>query len=250
MRLSGHIPRGMSIRTAVALGFDEIQHAAFLISTFWPESLFVPRMRAYSNFANELAPTFDVSAPQVSELIAFLREKGTVVDGTFNLYQDRSGPLADGTDPVFGPTIAWLPASMQRGYAYRPPGDWQAIARSRASAATYNRYLKRLYDAGVTLVPGTDNVEGLSFHGELEAYERAGIPATAVLQIATIVPARVMQETASYGSIAAGKVADIAIVAGKPHERVSDLRKVERVLRAGRPYEARKLWEAAGLAPR
>ena len=250
MRLSGHIPRGMSIRTAVALGFDEVNHAAFLLSTFWPESLFVPRMRAYSNFANELAPTFDVSSPQVSELIAFLREKGTVVDGTFNLYQDRSGPLADGTDPVFGPTIAWFPPSMQRGLAYRPPGDWQAIARSRASAATYNRYLKRLYDAGVTLVPGTDNIEGLSFHGELEAYERAGIPATAVLQIATIVPARVMQETASHGSIAAGKVADIAIVAGKPHERVSDLRKMERVLRGGRPYESRKLWEAVGLAPR
>jgi hypothetical protein len=38
----------------------------------------------------------------------------------------------------------------------------------------YMRLLKRLYDAGVTIVPGTDNVPGLAYHGELELYERAG----------------------------------------------------------------------------
>jgi len=35
MRLSGHIPRGLSTPAAVRLGFDEINHAAFLFSTFY-----------------------------------------------------------------------------------------------------------------------------------------------------------------------------------------------------------------------
>ena len=38
MRLSGHIPRGLSVPAAIALGFDEIQHAAFLFSTFYEDS--------------------------------------------------------------------------------------------------------------------------------------------------------------------------------------------------------------------
>lgn len=250
MRVSGHIVRGLTIEAAVTLGYDEFQHAAFLFSTFYQDSLYLPRMRAYSNLAAVLAPTFDVDAPRVTSLIGFLRGRGTVVDGTFNIWQDRSTLLPDGTDAVFGPTLGWMGPISQRAFTPRGGLSPQDAARAAAAAANYRKYLKRLYDAGVTLVAGTDNAEGLSFHGELEIYERAGIPAPAVLQIATIVPARVMGDTANYGTIAVGKVADLAIVAGKPHERVTDLRKTERVVRAGRVYRTRDLYQATGMTPR
>ncbi|MBI3791328.1 MAG: amidohydrolase family protein [Gemmatimonadetes bacterium] len=250
MRLSGHIARGLTIQDAVTLGYDEFQHAAFLFSTFYQDSLYVPRMRAYSNLAAVLAPTFDVDGQRVTDLIGFLRAKGTVVDGTFNIWQDRSQPLPDGTDAVFGPTLAWMGPITQRALTPRGTLPPQDAARAAAASANYRKYLKRLYDAGITLVAGTDNAEGLSFHGELEIYERAGIPAPAVLQIATIIPARVMGDTAQYGSIAVGKVADLAIVAGKPYEHVTDLRKTERVVRAGRVYRTRDLYLATGLTPR
>jgi hypothetical protein len=249
MRLSGHIPRGLTVQSAVRLGFDELQHAAFLFSTFYQDSLYVPRMRAYSEVANAVAPTFDVNSPQVTELISFLRERGTVVDGTFNVWQDRSRPLADGTDAVLGPTLAWMPPLMKRAYGGGAPGSPESSARAEAASANYRRMLKRLYDAGVTLVPGTDNVPGLSLHGELEVYERAGIPAAAVLQIATIVPARVMKDDKDYGSISPGKIADLAIVNGKPAERITDLRRTERVVRAGRLFESKALYQTAGLNP-
>jgi imidazolonepropionase-like amidohydrolase len=79
---------------------------------------------------------------------------------------------------------------------------------------------------------------------ELELYERAGIPAPKVLQIATIVSARVMKEDAEFGSIAPGKIADLAIVAGHPAQQIADLRKIETVMRAGRVYESRALRQA------
>ena len=250
MRLSGHIPRGLTVQSAVRLGYDEFQHAAYLFSTFFQDSLYVPRMRAYSEIATTVAPTFDVNAPQVTELISFLRERGTVVDGTFNVWQARSKPLADGTDVVFGPTIAWLPPLMRRGFREGPPDTPMAAARAEAASTNYRHMLKRLYDAGVTLVPGTDNVPGLSLHGELEVYERSGIPAAAVLQIATIVPARVMKDDKDYGSISPGKIADLAIVNGNPAERITNLRRTERVVRAGRLYESKVLYETAGLNPK
>lgn len=250
MRLSGHIPRGLTVEDAVKLGFDEFQHAAFLFSTFFQDSLYVPEMRAYSSVATNVAPTFDVNAPRVTELISFLRQHGTVVDGTFNVWQDRSHPLPDGTDAVFGPTLAWMPPLMKRGNDGGKPDTPEAAARAEAGSANYRRMLKRLYDAGVTLIPGTDNTPGLSLQGELEIYERAGIPAPAVLQIATIVPARVMKDDKEYGSITVGKIADLAIVNGRPAERITDLRKTERVVRAGRVYESKALYETVGLSPK
>ena len=104
------------------------------------------------------------------------------------------------------------------------------------------RIVKRLYDAGVTIVPGTDNAFGLPLQGELEIYERAGIPASAVLQIATIVPARVMKQDKDYGSITVGKVADLVIIAGKPTERIGDVRRTVAVVRGGRLYKTKDLF--------
>jgi len=48
------------VPAAVLLGYDEIQHAAFLFSTFYQDSLYVPTMRAYSAVATAVAPHIDV----------------------------------------------------------------------------------------------------------------------------------------------------------------------------------------------
>ena len=250
MRLSGHIPRGLTVPAAVQLGFDEVQHVAFLFSTFFQDSLYLPRMRAYSQVSAAVAPTFNVDAPEVTALLSFLREKGTVVDGTFNLWQNRAFTLPDGNDPVFGPTLGWMPPLLQRAMRISPSATPQAAGRDRAADANYRRMLKRLFDAGVTLVPGTDNMAGLALLGELEIYERAGIPAANVLQIATIVPARVMKEDKDYGSVAVGKVADLVIVNGRPAERVTDLRKTETVVRGGKVFNAAELLREAGFSPK
>ena len=105
--------------------------------------------------------------------------------------------------------------------------------------------MRRLHDAGITMVPGTD-AGASAYVTELEVYERAGIPAPRVLQMATLVPARVMGDDREYGSVAAGKVADLVLVDGRPAERVGDLRKVTQVMRAGRLYDAAALRAAVG----
>jgi len=207
LRLSGHIPRGLSVKAAVSLGYDEINHAAFLFSTFFQDSLYWPTMRAYSAVASAVSPTFDVDGPEMTDLIGFLRQHQTVIDGTFNI---------------------WMGAGTLNG-------------QGNPASAAYGRLLKRLFDAGVPLVAGTDNNSGATYILELELYEFAGIPAPAVLQIATINSARVMHDEKDYGSISVGKVADLIVVNGKPAERISDLRNLDRVVRAGRVYDPREL---------
>ena len=249
LRLSGHVPRGLTVPAAVSLGYDEINHIAFLVSTFYQDSLYLPKMRAYSQVAARVIPTFDADAPRMTELIDFLRAHHTVIDPTLGAFHSGT-PLADGSDPVMGHTVAWLPPVVQRGFLRGTANAPEDVARARAGDATYARIVKRLYDAGVTIVPGTDNASGLPLQGELEIYERAGIPAPAVLQIATIVAARVMKQDKDYGSIAVGKVADLVVIDGKPAERISDVRRTVQVVRGGRVYRTKDLFAAVNVTPR
>ena len=221
MRLSGHIPRGLSVPAAVLLGYDEIQHAAFLFSTFYQDSLYVPTMRAYSAVATAVAPNIDVDGQPMTDLIKFLHDHNTVIDGTFNIW------IGGGASIV---------------------GAGGSANQQKADAA-YLRLIKRLYDGGVTLVAGTDNSFATTYHREIELYEQAGIPAPQVLQIATIGSARVMRDDKEYGSITTGKVADIIIVNGKPAQQVKDIEKVETVVRAGRVYTVKGLMSAVTGRP-
>ncbi len=220
MRLSGHIPRGMSISAAVALGYDEIQHAAFLLADFFPDSLYLPRMRAYSQVATAVAPTFDVDGPGMTRLIETLRAHGTALDGTFNLWIGGGGALV---------------------------GAGGSTSQQRADS-TYLRLIQRLYTAGIPLIAGTDNSSSSTFRRELEMYERAGVPRARILQSATIDAARHMRQGEEYGSLAVGKVADLLIVDGRPTERIGDLAKLETVIRGGRLYKLSDLRAVLGTA--
>lgn len=219
MLLSGHIPRGMSIEAAVTLGYDEIQHAAFLFSNFFPDSLYLPRMRAYSQVATAVAPNFDVFSPPMTKLLDFLKAHGTAVDGTFNLW--------------IGGGAAIVGAGGSRD---QQRGD-----------SAYLNLIRRLHAHGIPLIAGTDNSAGTTIRRELEMYELAGIPPAEVLQIATINAARFMRDEKDYGSISVGKVADIIVVRGKPAERIGDLTGIETVIRGGRLYQVSDLQRAGGM---
>lgn len=217
MRLSGHIPRGMSMQAAVALGYDEVQHAAFFFSNFFPDSLYLPQMRAYSQVASAVAPTFDVNSAGMTSLIEFLAQHKTVIDGTFNLWIGGGAALV---------------------------GAGGAAATQEKADSAYMQLIRRLYAAGVPLVAGTDNSAGTTYRRELEMYERANIPRAKILQIATLDAARILGEDKDYGSLRAGKVADLLVVAGNPMDRISDLQKVEVVIRGGRYYKISDLLQA------
>src|SRR5690606_20073440 len=167
-----------STPAAVQLGFDEINHAAFLFSTFYPDSIWLPSMRAYSAVALAMAPHVDVDGEAMTSMIDLFRDRGTIIDGTFSIWMQSTGT------PQVTPAADW--------------SDNDALA-ARANA-NWLRLIRRLYDSGVTMVPGTDAQGSSTFITELEAYESAGVPTSHVLQMATIISARVMGEDADYGS--------------------------------------------------
>src|SRR5438046_9800153 len=110
------------------------------------------------------------------------------------------------------------------------------------------RLLKALYDAGVTIIPGTDALAGYMLHHELELYVRAGIPPAEVLRMATLTPALVMGVDKDRGVIAAGKLADMVLIDGDPTQNIRDINNVTSVIKGGKIYDPAAIEKALGIA--
>ncbi|WP_026995270.1 metal-dependent hydrolase family protein [Flectobacillus major] len=97
----------------------------------------------------------------------------------------------------------------------------------------------KAYKAGVKIAFGTDS--GVSLHG-LNAYEfqymvEAGMPAIEAIRAATVVPALILGVDKDFGSIEAGKVADIIATDGNPLQDIQLMRKVSFVMKDGVVYK-------------
>lgn len=97
--------------------------------------------------------------------------------------------------------------------------------------------VRRLADAGVTLLAGTDapnpgTVFGASLHRELELLVGCGLSPARALSAATTGPARVFG-LADRGRVAPGQRADLVLVSGDPLTDITATRAIERIWRAG-----------------
>jgi imidazolonepropionase-like amidohydrolase len=112
--------------------------------------------------------------------------------------------------------------------------------------------VRRLADAGVTLLAGTDapnpgTVFGASLHRELELLVRCGISPARALAAATTGPARVFG-LPDRGRVAVGQRADLVLVSGDPLTDITATRAIERIWRAGTAFDRRAFVASAAEA--
>jgi imidazolonepropionase-like amidohydrolase len=76
---------------------------------------------------------------------------------------------------------------------------------------------------------------------------QSGIDAPEVLRMATLAAAQVMKRDNELGSIAPGKLADMILVNGNPTTNISDIRKVDTVIKGGTVMYPKELYSALGI---
>lgn len=87
--------------------------------------------------------------------------------------------------------------------------------------------VKRLQDAGVRLVTGTDAggyplmIPGIAFRLELKLLQDAGLTPYEILRAATVAPAELLGRSEEFGTIEVGKRADLVLVSSNPLEDLS-----------------------------
>jgi imidazolonepropionase-like amidohydrolase len=250
LRVSGHIPNGMTAARAVAAGFDEIQHANMLLLNFIAgdsvDTRTPERFRAVGRHGAEV----DVDADSVRTFIGLLAAGGIEVDPTLATFEDmflgRPRAMAPG-DALMAPR---LPAQVRRGLlAGGLPAPGELDRKHRAAYANMLTLVKALYDAGVPLLAGTDCTAGFCLHRELELYSQAGIPNADVLRIATLGAATVAGQADRLGSIAPGKLADLVLVEGNPVADIRAIRRVAMVMKDGILFDPTAVHATVGVRP-
>jgi imidazolonepropionase-like amidohydrolase len=247
MRVSGHIPNGMTAEQAVRAGFDEIQHVNFLFLNF-VEGIDT-RTPARFHAVAEHGPDLDLKSDRVQAFLNLLKEKGTVSDPTLVAFEGQFTDRAGEMSHSYGEVADRLPPQVQRSLlsgGMAPKGKEERYAQ--AFKAMENM-VAALHEKGITIVAGTDALAGFSLHRELELYVEAGIPAVDALRAATLVPARVMKRDGELGTIAQGKLADVILVDGDPTRDIRDIHRVVLTVKDGTVYEPAKLWADVGVKP-
>lgn len=248
LRVSGHVPNGMTAEEFVRAGADELQHVNFLFLNFWRDSVNDTRTPERFTAPGQRAALLDLKSERVRRFIDLLRERGTVLDPTLVAFEGMFTARPGVVDPSYAAIADRVPPNLRRAFLTGglPVAD-SLDQRYRDSYVAFQRMVKAMYDAGVPIVAGTDAFAGFAYHRELELYARAGIPTTDVLRIATINAARIMKRDKDLGSIASGKLADLIIVDGNPVERISDIRRVTYVMKDGQVYDPAAMYAAFGV---
>lgn len=123
----------------------------------------------------------------------------------------------------------------------RIDGFFPELVRPKAAAIgpVIHDTFRRAYEAGVPIVFGTDT--GVSAHGdnarEFGLMVDAGMPPMEAIRSATSVAAEFLGISDRYGSLEAGKQADLVAVPGNPLEDIHVMEQVAFVMKAGKIYQ-------------
>ena len=250
MRVSGHIPNGMTAAQFVEEGADEIQHINFIFLNFFADKVKDTRTPERFTAVGQYAAGLDLDSKPVNDFIALLLLHHTTVDVTLATFEGMFTGRPREVSPDWAPVLDRLPAQVQRG-AYT--GGLAVTAENdqtyRDSWAAMLKMTKRLYDAGVPILAGTDATPGLMLHRELELEVKAGIPPLKALQIATLNAATLLRQQNELGSVEPGKLADLLLVEGNPGTNISDIRRCRTVFKNGAVFDSAKLYQAMGILP-
>jgi len=252
LHVHGHIPAGIRPMEAINDGYDEITHINFVIMQAMPDSVVrVSNGMARFEGPGRYAKTVDLDGAAMTSIVQTMARKHIYSDPTMvsqeGLYVPDNGDLS----PAYAPFVGTLPPVVERNFrvgGFAVPKDLTR-ADYRASWAKLVALLKKMHEAGIPIVAGTDGA-GIEIIRELEIYQQAGFTAGEAIAAATIVPARLLGVDQHNGSIAPGKNADLVLVEGDPSVRIGALRQTRAVMLDGRLLDPDALREAAGFSGR
>ncbi len=245
----GHVPDAIRASEAVAAGQRTFEHLIGIFEASTPdEDSFITRRygAGKDSSANKfLAAFLDRYDPTREATVIQLLRKNNVWQCP-TLFWERGQWLVDVIDYTKDPDIAYTPRTW---VAKKYPSMQKAIVESMDTdpLAVRRRFVdheldivRKLHAAGVPFLAGTDTpagvgvTPGISLHLELQRFVAAGFTPLEALQTATMNPARFLNRLSDFGSVEAGRIADLVILRGNPLDDIANTRAIAGVVADGR----------------
>lgn len=243
-KVAGHIG-AVTYREAADLGIDCLEHGFFQSTDFVPNK--VPDKNPPGNVQQQSLLKLDPEGPEATGLIQHLVEKGVAIDSTLVVIETFTPGR-----PVASNAVLDAMAPQTRDIYLR---RWSQIANSKKSVwpELFKKGMaleKKFFDAGGLLLVGTDPtgyggvVAGYANLRAIELLVEAGLSPLQAIQVATLNGAKYLEVEDSLGTVEAGKIADLVVIAGDPSARIRDIQKVEIVFKDGIGYDSKKLFDS------
>ena len=242
VKVTGHLC-SVSFTEAVELGIDNIEHGFFTNSDYVEgkeEGVCPPDVR-------QSLLDVDLDGAEVLRTIREMVDANVAMTSTLAVYElsvPNRPPLENRVLEMMAPAAReeYLQTRSEIANLDDSP---MATLFPKAQA-----FEKAFVDAGGLLAAGVDPTGmggALPGYGDQRNYElllEAGFSPEQVIQIMTLNGALVLGEQDRFGSIEAGKLADLVVINGDPVQRPSEIRNVTIVFKEGVGYDSPKLIES------
>src|SRR5438067_6142426 len=239
MKVTGHLC-SVTYAEAADLGIDNLEHG------FLPATDFVadkqPDVCPGQTPGQQALAEIDENGAVFTALVKKLVDKHVALTSTLTVFETFTPgrPKPPGLD-VLAPQLR---EAFDRAYERVQQNPQSIYAKLFPKEMHMERAFAR---AGGLLMAGTDPtgaggvVAGFSDQRQIELLVEAGFTPVEAISIATLNGAKYLGRDARIGTIAKGKQADLAIVAGNPAAAIADSRRVETVMKNGVGYDPQKL---------
>ena len=238
----GHVPDKVRIAETIAAGQKSIEH---LMGSFegcsTKEDIFI----AGQGDLKLLLTTQDkkrcdalilqLADSQVWQVPTLAWQRG----GTFLDQRDLKHDPLDKYVPAYWRDVTWkrFTDEMMPGLVHDP------LELRKEYFAANLQMVGAMHRAGVPFLAGTDAAPGVyimpgfSLHDELANFVEAGFTPMQSLQTATSGPAKFLGLENNYGSVQAGKIADLVLLSANPLDDIHNTKKITAVIVNGRLFD-------------
>lgn len=242
----GHRPHAVSAIEAAA-NQKSIEHARFILHESFDGSEELRALGATQRWHEDRRRMLDTHDSRKAEAVfAAMAREGTWYVPTH--LTRRVDAYADDASVREDPLLRYLHPLMKWQWLEdinRTLSDDPSPGARETYRAFYRRGLEltgAAHRAGVKILAGTDYiVAGADVHRELEQLVLAGLPPGEALRAATLAPAEYFGVEDRFGSVAAGKVADLLLLQADPLDNIRNTQRIESVVFNGNLYDRRKL---------
>ena len=242
VKVTGHLC-SISFTEAVELGIDNIEHGFFTNSDYVEGK----QPGVCPAGVRESLLNVDLEGDAVESTIRTMVDGGVALTSTLAVYElsvPHRPPLEDRVLEMMAPAARDEYLEVRNEIAARDESPMSTLFQ-KAQA-----FEKAFADAGGLLAAGVDPTGmggALPGFGDQRNYElllEAGFTPEQVIRIMTLNGARVLGEEDRFGSIEAGKLADLVVIAGDPVERESEIRNVTLVFKEGIGFDSPRLLDS------
>jgi imidazolonepropionase-like amidohydrolase len=253
MKVTGHMPFTVELKEAAALGMDGSEHLYYVfkacsskedsITALIREREHTPHPIGLFAALPALYATFD--SARAAQLFKYLGAKHFTITPTLFISKTLAG-IKD-TDHSKDSLLAYIDPKIQATYAGRVRGANRQSEAARKFTEQYEAactaLVPKMYAAGVNIVAGSDCgasnsfvYPGSSIHEEIKLLVASGLTPAEGLKTATVNGAKFMGVQDFYGSLRAGKCADMVMLDANPLENINAIDQIRSVVSHGKFY--------------